>query len=94
MSTVSRPHTQQRKVSRRRRVIRRFVALIAVAFVSATVFEGVVLWTHKAFAAPWTSAAAFAEEWADMPHVFQEFGVVAAAGGDAIASAAAFVKRC
>ena len=62
MSTVSRPHTQQRKVSRRRRVIRRFVALIAVAFVSATVFEGVVLWTHKAFAAPWTSAAAFAEE--------------------------------
>lgn len=67
MSTVSRPHTQQRKVSRRRRVIRRFAALIAVAFVSATVFEGVVLWTHKAFAAPWTSAAAFAEEWADMP---------------------------
>ena len=54
-STVSRPPTQQRKVSRRRRAIRRFAALIAVAFVSATVFEGVVLWTHKAFAAPWTS---------------------------------------
>ena len=34
------------------------------------------------------------EEWADMPHVFQVFDAVAAAGGDAIASAAAFVKRC
>ena len=34
------------------------------------------------------------EEWPDMQHVFQVFDAVAAAGGDAIASAAAFVKRC